>query len=117
MGIARAALIIMLGNVASRLLGVVREQVVAGLFGLTDAADAFSAASRVTTPVYDLLIGGMISAALIPVFSGYTKRESEPELWALVSIVLNLIIVIFVVFTLTLIFLAPQPITRTSPCW
>ncbi|MBI2909917.1 MAG: murein biosynthesis integral membrane protein MurJ [Chloroflexi bacterium] len=108
MGIARAALIIMLGNVASRLLGVVREQVIAGLFGLTDAADAFSAASRVTTPIYDLLIGGMISAALIPVFSGYAKTEDEPELWRLVSIVLNLIVLLFVVFVVILIIFAPQ---------
>ncbi|MFH1485501.1 MAG: murein biosynthesis integral membrane protein MurJ, partial [Chloroflexota bacterium] len=108
MGIARAALIIMLGNVASRLLGVVREQVIAGLFGLTDAADAFSAASRVTTPIYDLLIGGMISAALIPVFSSYARREDEPELWRLVSIVLNLIIFLFAIFVVLLIIFAPQ---------
>lgn len=111
MGIAKAALIIMLGNVASRLMGVVREQVIAGLFGLTDAADAFSAASRVTTPIYDLLIGGMISAALIPVFSGYAKREDEPELWRLVSIVLNLAIALFLISVLLLNIFAPQLMT------
>ncbi len=108
MGIARAAFIIMLGNMASRLLGVVREEVIAGLFGLTDAADAFTLASRVTTPVYDLLIGGMISAALIPVFSDYIAPERKEELWRLVSIVLNLVFSVFAVVVVIFIIFAPQ---------
>ena len=108
MGIAKAAFIIMLGNIASRLLGVVREQVIAGLFGLTDAADIFSVASRVTTPIYDLLIGGMISAALIPVFSDYADRkEHQSELWLIASVILNLIFIMFAAAVALLVVLAP----------
>jgi len=86
--IAGAALVIMVGNVASRLLGLVREQVMAWLFGATGATDAFVAASAVPTIVYDLLVGGAISAALVPVF--VEAAEDEARLWRLVSAVLNL---------------------------
>ena len=58
--IVRAATIIMLGNVASRLLGLVREQVIAALFGASGMTDAFVAASTVPTIVtaQGVLAGG-----------------------------------------------------------
>jgi putative peptidoglycan lipid II flippase len=86
--IATAALVIMVGNVASRLLGLVREQVMAWLFGATGATDAFVAASAVPTMVYDLLVGGAISAALVPVF--VEAAQDEARLWRLVSAIFNL---------------------------
>ncbi|HEX2514422.1 MAG TPA: murein biosynthesis integral membrane protein MurJ [Chloroflexota bacterium] len=78
-GIAVAAVLIMLGNVVSRLLGLVRSQTIGALFGVTAAADIFNAANRVPTMVYDLLIGGAIAAALVPVFSEYAGRDERGE--------------------------------------
>ena len=86
--VAIAAAVIALGNIISRLLGLVREQVMAALFGATAATDAFVAASTVPTIVYDLLVGGAISAALVPVF--VDASEDEEELWRLLSTVLTL---------------------------
>jgi putative peptidoglycan lipid II flippase len=79
----------MVGNVASRVLGLAREQVMAWLFGATGATDAFVAASAVPTMVYDLLVGGAISAALVPVF--VEAAQDEARLWRLISAVLNLV--------------------------
>jgi putative peptidoglycan lipid II flippase len=73
--IARAAGINSLGNVASRLLGVVRESVISGRFGASGATSAFDAVSAVPKMVYELLVGGMLSAALVPVLSEYTSRS------------------------------------------
>jgi putative peptidoglycan lipid II flippase len=64
-----AAALIAIGNIASRVLGLARESVIAGLFGAGAAVDAFTAASTIPTTLYDLLINGAISAALVPVFS------------------------------------------------
>lgn len=89
-GIAVAAGIIAVGNVTSRVLGLVREQVIAGLFGASAATDAFVAASAVPTIIFDLLIGGAISAALIPVFSDYAAPDRRRELARLSSTVLIL---------------------------
>lgn len=65
----------MVGNAASRLLGLGREAVIVGLFGLTASTSAFVTASTVPTMVYDLLIGGAISAALIPVLADYVGDD------------------------------------------
>ncbi|MBI2862769.1 MAG: murein biosynthesis integral membrane protein MurJ [Chloroflexi bacterium] len=99
--ILRAAAIITLGNVLSRLLGLVREQVIAGLFGATIATDAFVIAATVPTMVYDLLIGGAISAAIVPVLSGYleagdqqTFNKVSNNLLVLASLLLILLVAI-----------------------
>lgn len=76
-GIARAAALITLGNLLSRLLGLVRESVIASLFGKTVITSAFTTAATVPTMLYDLIVGGAVSAALIPVFAQYAAWEDE----------------------------------------
>ncbi|RME31114.1 MAG: murein biosynthesis integral membrane protein MurJ [Thermoflexia bacterium] len=83
--LAQAAGLISLGNIASRVLGLLREMVKSGLFGAGPAVSALNAALRVPLTLYDLLIGGMISSALVPVFSEYASRERAHELWHLLS--------------------------------
>lgn len=68
-GIAVAALILMLGNVLSRVLGLVREQLAAGLFGTGDDIAAFTVADNLQTLLFDLLASGALQAALIPVLA------------------------------------------------
>lgn len=109
--IVRAATIIMIGNVASRLLGLVREQVIAALFGASGATDAFVAASTVPTTIYDFLIGGAISAALVPVFSDYADDPKHgDDLSRMVSTLLTLAALVLAVIVGALILLAPQVI-------
>src|SRR5512134_2653943 len=57
--IARTASIISLGNVASRVLGLVRESVKSDLFGAGATVDAYNIAVYVPVMLYDLIIGGM----------------------------------------------------------
>ncbi len=107
--IVRAAAIIMVGNVTSRVLGLVREQVIAALFGASGLTDAFVAASTVPTTVYDFLIGGAIAAALIPVFSDYADDPAHADdLSRMVSTLLTLAAIVLGVAIVTLIAFAPQ---------
>ncbi len=106
--IVRAASIISLGNVASRVLGLVRETVKADLFGATGMVSAFQVAAVVPTILYDLLIGGIISSALVPVFSEYTPQGRRDDLWFLVSSLMSLVTVVLVVFVLLVELFAPQ---------
>jgi putative peptidoglycan lipid II flippase len=92
-GIARAALIVSLGNIASRIFGLIRDNRNAYFFGATGSMSAFEAASLVPKNIYELLVGGMVSAALVPVFSEYAAQKESKELWHLVSVVLSLVIV------------------------
>ncbi len=78
-GMLSAAGLILFGTLASRLLGLVREQVIAGLFGVSAVTSAFQTAATVPTMFYDLVIGGAVSAALVPVLSGYGCSEDDGE--------------------------------------
>src|SRR5512138_2822663 len=79
-GLARSAGILGLGNIASRVLGLARDTIISHLFGSAGALSAFNLAARVPNLVYDLLVGGMLSAALVPVFSDYARPERRHEL-------------------------------------
>jgi len=87
--IAGAASVIAMGNIASRVLGLVRETVIAYLFGATGLVSAFDVASRVPRMLFDLLIDGLVSSALVPVFSELAERD-RAELWRVASIMLSL---------------------------
>ncbi|MBW7959653.1 MAG: murein biosynthesis integral membrane protein MurJ, partial [Candidatus Promineofilum sp.] len=107
-GIVRAAAILAVGNVASRVLGLAREMVKANLFGTSPLLAAFQAAAYVPTSLFDLIIGGMVNSSLVPVFSDYTERERRDELWHLLSIVLSVstLVLLFIIAVVEL--LAPQ---------
>ncbi|MFP3897522.1 MAG: murein biosynthesis integral membrane protein MurJ [Anaerolineales bacterium] len=105
--IAQAAGINSLGNVASRVLGLVREAVISATFGATGGTSAFDAISSVPKMVYELLIGGMLSAALVPVLSEYASEEGKEELDRVLSILLSLGSVILVVVVVFLELTAP----------
>jgi putative peptidoglycan lipid II flippase len=107
-GIAKAAGILSLGNVASRTLGLVRETVKAYLFGASPYVSAFEVAAIVPTMIYDLLIGGLLSAALVPVFSDYASPQKRQELWHIFSIVVSLVVVILSLIVILLELFAPQ---------
>lgn len=92
-GMARAALFIAAGNIVSRVLGLVRETVIANLFGATELVSAFEVAQRIPIMLYDLLVGGMVSSALVPVFSEQAERD-RTALWHLVSLILSLAVLV-----------------------
>ncbi len=76
-GIVIAAALIALGNIASRLLGQARETIIAHLFGVSVSSSAYAIASTVPTTLYDLIVGGLVSAALVPVFSELAERDEH----------------------------------------
>lgn len=93
--VARAAIVIMLGNVFSRLLGFVRDAVTATLFGAGPQVDGYFTAYRIQTSIYDLLISGVISAAFIPVFSAI--RDDREEFRRVGGTILTITLIVMVV--------------------
>ncbi|MBZ0286549.1 MAG: hypothetical protein K8I30_02970, partial [Anaerolineae bacterium] len=59
--VARATIIIALGNLLGRMLGLTREIALTNLFGASRAVDAFEFATSIPTSFYDLLIGGHVN--------------------------------------------------------
>jgi putative peptidoglycan lipid II flippase len=93
--------------VSSRVLGLLRETVIADLFGATGLVSAFRLASIVPTMLYDLLVGGMVSSALVPVFSEYAEQD-RAELWRVAGLMLSLAVVVLSAAALLIELLAPQ---------
>ena len=96
---AQAAALIALGNIASRILGLGREIVIANLFGATGLVSAFRVAQIIPTMFYDLLVGGMVSSALVPLFSEQAEKDRR-ELWHQASLVLSLAVIVLAVVVL-----------------
>lgn len=106
---ARATSVIALGNIASRVLGLVREIILSDLFGAGAAVTAYNLAIIVPRSLYDLLIGGHVNSALVPVLSEYAARgDDHRDLWDLVNALLGIVVVALCVLVLGLELLAPQ---------
>ena len=67
----------------SRVLGLVRDQVFAALFGAGTAADAFNMAFRVPNLLRDLFAEGAMSASFVPTFTQWREKEGDAAAWAL----------------------------------
>lgn len=93
-GLARSAGLISVATMASRILGLVRDQVLAYLFGAGNAMDAFNVAFRIPNLVRDLFAEGAMSAAFVPTFTRYLTREGRAAAWRLGNQVLNALVVV-----------------------
>jgi putative peptidoglycan lipid II flippase len=74
---------------ASRILGVVREQVLASQFGAGNAMDAYLVAFRVPNLLRDLFAEGAMSAAFVPTFTRQLTATGRPAAWRLGNNVVN----------------------------
>jgi putative peptidoglycan lipid II flippase len=83
--IARAAGTVSIAVLASRILGLVREQVFAALFGAGYAFDAFVVAFRIPNLLRDLFAEGALSSAFVTVFTDYDQRLGAEKTWRLAN--------------------------------
>ncbi|WP_440221926.1 murein biosynthesis integral membrane protein MurJ [Dokdonella sp. MW10] len=73
------------GTFVSRVLGLVREMVVAAVFGVSAATDAFLVAFRIPNFMRRLFAEGSFSMAFVPVLTEYREKRSAEELRELVA--------------------------------
>ncbi len=107
-GIVSAAIIIAVGNLLSRLFGLVREQLASYYFGTGVNFRPFTLADSMLTILYDLLISGAVASALVPVLTQYAVPERRAELRRILGTLLSLVLLILGGVTIVLeIFAAP----------
>jgi len=87
--IARSAGTVSIAVFASRIFGLIREQVFAALFGAGFAFDAFVVAFRIPNLLRDLFAEGALSAAFVTVFTDYRTKRGHEETWQLARTVLT----------------------------
>lgn len=112
--LAGAAAIVMSSMVVSRLTGFLRSTLIPNMMSKMES-DALFAAFMTTNLMYNLLVGGSIAAALIPVLSGYIVKDMEEEGWKAVGSFINTIFLIMIVVSSLGIIFAPQIVNLTAP--
>ncbi len=113
--LAQASLVLTVAALASRALGWLRLLVIGSQFGASRELDAYFAAFRIPDAIFQLVVAGALSAALIPVFQGYRAREQEQEAWRLASSVINLVVIALAGVSLIMIILAPLIVPAVTP--
>jgi len=88
--LAGAAVLVMVGFVLSRALGLVREMTIGAAFGTSGALDAYRTAFLLPDILFTLFAGGALASAFIPTFTAYLARGDEETAWAVASSVFNL---------------------------
>src|SRR5213080_4254487 len=99
----------------SRVLGFVRDMVVALVFGAGPVTDAFFVAFRIPNMLRRLLAEGALSTAVVPVFSEYVETRSRPEVFRMLRAVLALALVALGVTALLGIATAPWILKAIAP--
>ncbi|MCG3114730.1 MAG: murein biosynthesis integral membrane protein MurJ [Candidatus Manganitrophus sp. SA1] len=114
-GIAGAAGIVAFGTLISRILGFIRDMILANLFGATIAADAFYVAFRIPNILRELFAEGSMSAAFIPVFTEYVSKKSRSEAKELASAAFTTLLLLLCIVVAFGIFFSPQLIRLIAP--
>lgn len=78
----------------SRILGLVREQVLAHFFGATAAMDAYNVAFRIPNLLRDLFAEGAMSSAFVPTFTSYLTTRGKDAAWRVANNVITALVVV-----------------------
>lgn len=99
----------------SRLLGFVRDMLIAGVLGTGIAADAFFAAFRFPNLFRRLFAEGAFNAAFIPLFSGALENEGEAQARQMAARIISWLIVFLVIITIIVEIFMPVFLTPFVP--
>ncbi len=105
--VTRSAGIVSIAVMASRLLGLVREKVIAYYFAAGIGGDAFYAAFRIPNLMRDLFGEGALSKAFVTTFTATELEDGEEAAWRLANRVFNASFLLLTLITLVGIFAAP----------
>lgn len=92
--VALSSISVMFGFVASKLIGIVRQSIIARTFGAGEQLDAYYAAFRLPELLLTLVAGGAIATTFIPVFADHLTRGDTRRAWRLASAVLNILLIV-----------------------
>ena len=110
--LARSAGVFGLATITSRILGLVRDQVLSYYFGAGATADAFRVAGRIPNLVRDLFAEGAMSAAFVPTFTRQLTLHGRERAWTLANSVINALVLVTGVLVIAGIVFA-EPLVRT----
>lgn len=105
--ILSAASVIMIMIAASRILGLVRNRVLAHFFS-AEILSVYFAAFRLPEVVFEVLVFGTLSSAFIPTFSAYCSKNQRAQAWYIASVSLNFALLFFIILAIPIFIFARQ---------
>ena len=100
------AFLVMAGILLSRIVGLVRQRVMAHYFGTTDVGDAFNVALRIPNFLQNVFGEGALSASFIPVYAGLLADDEDAEadhvasaVFSLLALTTSVLVVLGILFT------------------
>jgi putative peptidoglycan lipid II flippase len=108
--ILSAAFLLAASTFLSRILGLVRDRILAHFFSPGEISLYF-AAFRLPDTLFELLILGTLSAAFIPTFVSYISKKKEEEAWEVAAVVMNLAFLFFLLLA-GIVFAFSHPFSR-----
>jgi putative peptidoglycan lipid II flippase len=114
-GIAASAGIVALGTFTSRILGFIRDMVLAKIFGASLVADAFYVAFRIPNLLRELFAEGSMSAGFIPVFTEYLTNKGRKEAKELARSAFTVMVLALAIIVSLGILFSPQIISAIAP--
>lgn len=113
--VTTAAMIVAIASLLSRVVGLIRDRILASTFGAGDVLDAYYAAFKVPDFLYNLVILGALSAAFIPVFTEYFETKGKEEAWRLAEKVLSVVGAVMLGACVILFFAMPSLMSIIAP--
>lgn len=113
--ITGAAVILAGASFAAKLLGLLRNRVLAGQFGAGDTLDAYYAAFRIPDAIFQFIVLGALSAGFIPVFVGLMERRDHGEHFRVAATVMNALVIVLAIFAAGFIIFTPQLQSLIAP--
>ncbi len=100
-----------MATLLSKVLGLARDSMLTAYFGSGMVSDAFSTASTLPTVLFDVVIGGVISASFIPVFNDIMSKRGKEEALRFVNKFVTLILCVSAAIAALGIIFSPQLVT------
>ena len=113
--LARSAALMGVIILFSKVLGLVRDILVASAYGTTMQAVAYGTASKLPTTVFDFVLGGVVTSAFIPVYNRIAVQKSKKDAMAFAQSYVNLILLITTTLAVFGVVFAPSLVHVIAP--
>lgn len=102
-------------SLISRIVGLLRDRMLAGEFGAGQVLDAYYAAFKIPDFLFNLLVLGALTAAFVPVVGGYLSKHKKEEANRITSAVLNMLSILMIVLSGSAFIFASQLVDVVAP--
>ncbi len=110
-----ATLILATTSLFSRLLGLIRDRLLASNFGASGNLDCYFASFRIPDLLFNFLILGALSSAFIPIFTDFLAKNKEEKAWEIASTILNFVVISLIFLGGSVFLLAPYLVILIAP--